>query len=157
MLSLSIFQPIRVKEQISTSHYLLTIIFYMNIIILISYFFVVNIHDAFGGTSTDSLSDLKNITITTNKNNSNYSEIILKINNLISLEKYDEALQYYDKLLAIDPSYVNALNGKGNVLKDLERYNEALQYYDRALSLDPINVDALNGQTFALANLDKSE
>jgi hypothetical protein len=36
-------------------------------------------------------------------------------------------LQYYDKILTIDPTDVNTLNNEANPLDDLERY-EALQY-----------------------------
>ena len=34
--------------------------------------------------------------------------------------------RYYDKLLATEPSNVNALNGKANALKNLKRYDEIL-------------------------------
>ena len=45
--------------------------------------------------------------------------------------------RYYDKALAIDPTYVNALNGKANVLQNLQRYDEAIKYYDKVLAIDP--------------------
>ena len=44
---------------------------------------------------------------------------------LEDLERYDEALQYYDKVLAIDPKDIDALYNKAIVLEDLERYDEA--------------------------------
>ena len=50
---------------------------------------------------------------------------------LKNLKKYDESLQYYDKILNIDPSNVNALNGKAIALKNLKKYDESLQYYDK--------------------------
>ena len=34
-------------------------------------------------------------------------------------------IQYYDKVLAIDPSNVNALNNKAIVLKNLQKYDES--------------------------------
>ena len=60
-----------------------------------------------------------------------------KVTSLYDNQKYDEAIQYYDKALAIDPSYVNALNNKGLALDNLQRYDEAIQYYDKALAIDP--------------------
>ena len=39
---------------------------------------------------------------------------------------YGEAIQYYDKALAIDPNNVNAVNDKGNALNDLGKYEEAI-------------------------------
>ena len=38
---------------------------------------------------------------------------------LNDLGKYQEAITYYDKVLAIDPNFVYALNGKGVALDDL--------------------------------------
>ena len=52
------------------------------------------------------------------------------------------------KSLNIDPSNVNALNGKAIALKNLKRYNESLQYYDKILNIDPSDVNSLNGQTY---------
>ena len=52
---------------------------------------------------------------------------------LKNLKRYDESIQYYDKILAIDPSNVNALNNKAIALKNLKRYDESLQYYDKIL------------------------
>ena len=41
------------------------------------------------------------------------------------------------KLLDIDPTYVDALNGKAIALQDLQKYDEAIQYYDKVLDIDP--------------------
>ena len=60
-----------------------------------------------------------------------------KANALSNLQKYDEAIQYYDKVLAIDPTNVDSLNNKGAALQKLQKYDEAIQYYDKALAIDP--------------------
>ena len=44
-------------------------------------------------------------------------------------------LEYYDKVLTIDPSNVNALNNKAIALKNLQKYDEAIQYYDKVLCI----------------------
>ena len=54
-----------------------------------------------------------------------------------NLDNSKEAIQYFDKALAIDPNYVIALNGKGNALNNLGNYTQAVQYYDKALAIDP--------------------
>ena len=41
------------------------------------------------------------------------------------------------KSLAIDPTNVNALNGKAIILQNLQKYDEAIEYYDKALAIDP--------------------
>ena len=76
-------------------------------------------------------------------------------NNFYNNQKYDEALQYFDKALTIDPSSVNALNNKGTALDHLKRYNEALQFYDKALSIDPSSVNALNNKATTLDHLQR--
>ena len=85
--------------------------------------------------------------------NSNDIELLYdKANDFYSQQTYDEAIQYYDKVLAIDPSYVDALNNKAIVLKNLQKYDEAIQYYDKVLAIDPSYVDALNNKANALKN-----
>ena len=59
------------------------------------------------------------------------------------MERPLEAIEYYDKALAIDPDYVNALANKGLALYNLERHLEAIEYYDKALAIDPDYVNAL--------------
>jgi tetratricopeptide (TPR) repeat protein len=73
-------------------------------------------------------------------------DILNKANVLQDLQRYDEALQYYDKVLEIDPKDIDALYDKASVLEDLERYDEALQYYDKVLDIDPKDIDAMNNK-----------
>src|SRR5215467_11483346 len=49
---------------------------------------------------------------------------------LDNMGNYTQAIQYYDKALAIDPKYTDVLNGKGNALDSLDNYTQAIQYYD---------------------------
>ena len=76
-------------------------------------------------------------------------------NNFYDNQKYEEALQFYDKVLAIDPSSVNALNSKGLALDHLQRYDEAVQTFDKALSINPSSVNALNNKGLALEHLQR--
>lgn len=63
-------------------------------------------------------------------NSNDVEELFKKANYLYEQQKYDEAIQYYNKVWAIDPSYVDAYFNKALILKDQKRYDEALQYYD---------------------------
>ncbi len=67
----------------------------------------------------------------------------------------EQAIEYYDRVLAIDPNDVYALNGKGNSLTNLGRYQEAIEYYDRVLAIDPNDVYALNGKGNNIFNLER--
>ena len=73
-----------------------------------------------------------------------------KGNALSQLGKYQEALIWYDKALAIDPKHVRALNGKGNALSQLGKYEEAITWHDKALSIDPQHIENLAGKANSL-------
>ena len=42
-------------------------------------------------------------------------------------QKYDEAMQYYDNVLAIDPNHVNALNYKAQILAEMGKMKKHFQ------------------------------
>ena len=56
---------------------------------------------------------------------------------LHALERNEEALEAYERALAVNPSAVAALGGRGNVLQALNRHEEALSAYQHALAIDP--------------------
>src|SRR3989304_6014609 len=58
-------------------------------------------------------------------------------NRLLEDGKHLEAVEGYDKALALDPKYAAAWNNRGNALDDLGKYQEAVESYDKALALDP--------------------
>lgn len=90
--------------------------------------------------------DTKNIndplsTIFTSRDVFNYID---KGNELFDEGKYDQAITYYDKALAIDSNDIEALNDKGAALANLGKHEEALTYYDKVLAIDPHNEYARN-------------
>lgn len=70
----------------------------------------------------------------------------------IGLGQYNESIEYYDKVLAIDPNYVLALVNIGIAL-NLGQYEEAIRYFDKVLAIDPNNVFALDNKRLAIDNL----
>ncbi|MGI0058253.1 MAG: tetratricopeptide repeat protein [Nitrosotalea sp.] len=54
-------------------------------------------------------------------------------NLLLCMEKYEEALVCYDRILEISPSSKRAAGYKGLTLFKLKRHAEASQCYERAL------------------------
>jgi Flp pilus assembly protein TadD len=62
-------------------------------------------------------------------------------------------MSYYDRVLAIDPHDVNALNNEGAALENLGNNTGAILYYDKALVIDPHYETALNNKGAALDNL----
>jgi tetratricopeptide (TPR) repeat protein len=88
-----------------------------------------------------------NQTVTTSANNVTANNIGLLTNKgiaLFNLERYTEAIKYFDKALAIDPQYVDALNNKGRALSHLGNYTGGIEYFDKALAIDPNYISALN-------------
>jgi tetratricopeptide (TPR) repeat protein len=76
-----------------------------------------------------------------------------KGNALIEQGNYTQAIQSFDKALAIDPNDKYALEGKGYALHNLGNYTEAIQYYDKALAIDPNDKYALNSKGGVLDSL----
>lgn len=54
---------------------------------------------------------------------------------LHNLDRYEEALECYDRAIELDPNYHPAWALRGNVLNNLDRYEEALASFDRAIAL----------------------
>jgi len=56
---------------------------------------------------------------------------------LYNLGKYEEAIEWYNKAITIDPNFLKALINKGLALQNLGKYQEAIDCYDKVLVLDP--------------------
>jgi tetratricopeptide (TPR) repeat protein len=54
------------------------------------------------------------------------NSIINKGISLSQLEKYEVAITYFDKVLAIDPNNIQVLFGKANALYNLGKYEKKL-------------------------------
>ena len=52
-------------------------------------------------------------------------------------KQYEEALEWYDETLRVDPDFTQAYAGKGDALFRLERYEEAIESLGRAVALEP--------------------
>jgi tetratricopeptide (TPR) repeat protein len=73
------------------------------------------------------------------------------------MKKYEEAVEYCDKAIMLEPNYVYALNYKGKILYNLGRYAEALKYYDEVLRIDPINHRAVYYKNDIIAKTSKKK
>jgi tetratricopeptide (TPR) repeat protein/uncharacterized caspase-like protein len=81
------------------------------------------------------------------------ADFVNKGNDLLNTGRYEEAIEYFDKVPSTNPNYVEALGGKGRALFELGRYQEAISYYDEALAKDPNYDFALNNKGIALSFL----
>lgn len=66
---------------------------------------------------------------------------------LVYFSNYDEAIDCFDRALAIDPNYIDALYNKAFALELIKRDNDAARLYRAILQMNPnyeLAIDALN-------------
>jgi len=76
---------------------------------------------------------------------------------LLEEERYEESILFYDEVLAIDSTDIDALFGKAFSLDNIGKHEEAISFYDKVLEIDSTDIDALNGKALALYNIGKHE
>ncbi|MEH1819769.1 MAG: tetratricopeptide repeat protein [Nostoc sp.] len=95
------------------------------------------------------------IFIWNNINSNNAIELSKQGNTLFDLQRYQDALEVYEKAVNIRPDYPQGWNGQGKTLDKLKKYKEALVAYDKAIQLKPDYLDAWVGRGFVLGNLQR--
>jgi hypothetical protein len=111
--------------------------------------------------------DIRSITSPINRtNNSSSADVSTLVNQgdaLFNQGNYTQAIQYYDKALAIHPNYKNALNGKGSALDGIGNafynqgnYTQAIQYYNKALSINSTDTGTLFDKQNAITKIVES-
>jgi tetratricopeptide (TPR) repeat protein len=66
---------------------------------------------------------------------------------------YEEAIEYYDKAIEINPHHELVWYNKGMSLYNLNRNNEAIECLDKAIEINPQNDTAWSNKANALVNL----
>ncbi|MEG3929324.1 tetratricopeptide repeat protein [Microcoleus sp. D3_18a_C4] len=74
---------------------------------------------------------------------------------LQNLERYDEALESFDRAIELDPNDLSALVLRGNLLYNLKRYDDALASFDRALELEANYQSIWALRSYVLDNLQR--
>lgn len=76
---------------------------------------------------------------------------------LATLGRWAEALDCYDKAIALEPAAAPLHNNRGNALKRLRRVDESLAGYDKAIALDPLYAAAFENKALLYANAQRNE
>jgi tetratricopeptide (TPR) repeat protein len=71
--------------------------------------------------------------------------------------EYSEALDFFEKVIALSPRLSSAYSNKGNVLKELGRYEESIICYDKAIALQSDNHEAYSNKGNVLQEQKKYE
>lgn len=61
------------------------------------------------------------------------------------LNRFDEAIANYNKIINVDPNNVGVLCNKANALNNIGQQQEALACYEHALSIQPTQIESLAG------------
>ncbi|MFQ6050162.1 MAG: FKBP-type peptidyl-prolyl cis-trans isomerase [Candidatus Hydrothermarchaeota archaeon] len=72
---------------------------------------------------------------------------------LLRMRRFEEALEFFDKALNINPEHGDAWNKKGVALGMMEKFEEALACFDRALEINPQDREALSNRKLALSRI----
>jgi tetratricopeptide (TPR) repeat protein len=78
-------------------------------------------------------------------------------NLLISEDKFDEAIEAFNKAIEINPKDGYAISRKGFALVNLGRNEEALEAFNKAIEINPKDDYALSRKGLALVNLGRNE
>jgi DNA-binding beta-propeller fold protein YncE len=113
--------------------------------------FELTVNDGKGGTGTDI------VEILVKDSQPDARDYYDEGSTLFGSKRYEEAIEQYDKALAINPNYIDALNAKGGALYNLERYTEAIEMLDKALAIDPNSEYAVDVKGKAVARLEETK
>ena len=71
------------------------------------------------------------------------NSILDEANRLFLQRNFEQAIEYYDKILNQDPKHISSLNNKGYALSKLKDFTNAIKCYDIALKICPDDLSVL--------------
>ena len=74
----------------------------------------------------------------------------------IDANRWNEAINAYDKALELNPNDASAFNNRGFAYSNLGKYRQAILDYDRAIELNPKDADAYYNRGNAYSRLGNS-
>ncbi|MFZ2500095.1 tetratricopeptide repeat protein, partial [Methanosarcina sp.] len=86
-----------------------------------------------------------------------YNSLRQKGVSLSNLGRGEEAIEWYERALEINPDDYDSLRGKGVSLSKLGREKEAIEWYELALEINPDDYDSLRQKGVSLSELGRGE
>ncbi len=71
----------------------------------------------------------------------------------LQLGEYQQAVDYYNKAIAINPTDTDAYNNRGIAYRNLGKYQEAIQDYTKAITINPQSANTYNNRGVVYYNL----
>jgi len=95
--------------------------------------------------------------ISLGESNQSIDELIEKGNEHFRLGQYEEALPYFEKVLEIEPTNIDALKSKSFILFVSGEFEEASSFLDKVLEIEPNDRNSLNLKIMVLGTIDPEE
>jgi tetratricopeptide (TPR) repeat protein len=73
------------------------------------------------------------------------------------MEKYDQAIPYYDKAIELNPNHALAYYSRGSAYVEIHQYRKAIADYDRAIELNPNHALAYYNRAGAYGEIGENE
>ena len=73
----------------------------------------------------------------------------------LQLKKFDEAIDYLNRSIQINPNLPNSYNSRGIVFSEIKQYEKAIIDYDKVISLNPKFLEAHINKAISLKNINK--
>ena len=73
----------------------------------------------------------------------------------LQLKKFDEAIDYLNYSIKINPKFPNSYNSRGIVFSELKQFEKAIIDYDKVISLNPKFLEAHINKAISLKNINK--
>jgi tetratricopeptide (TPR) repeat protein len=73
------------------------------------------------------------------------------------MEKYDQAITYYDKAIELNPNHALAYYNRGGAYVEIHQYRKAIADYDRAIELNPNHALAYYNRAGAYSEIGENE
>ncbi len=86
-------------------------------------------------------------------NSANATALHSRGNILYNLNRFEEALEVYDRAINLRPDYAEVWQEKAKSLYELKKYRESQSAYDKAIELKPEYLEAWTGRGYALDKL----
>jgi len=84
-------------------------------------------------------------------------QLLLKGNEYLNEQDYDQAINYYDRAINLDPEFIDAYNNRGVAYLESNEPGLALESYNHAIQLKPDYYEAILNRSGAYIELGRTE